>query len=59
MDFNKEPDAIVDIPPNVVGWVIGKAGTRINDMQYRTNASVSGGGNNNQCLCDGRQLPVE
>lgn len=37
---DKEPDAMVDIPPNVVGWVIGKAGVRINEIQQRTNAAM-------------------
>lgn len=36
----RPPDAVMDIPPNVVGWVIGKAGMRINDLQARTSASV-------------------
>lgn len=31
---------MVDVPPNVVGWVIGKAGARINEIQQRTNAAV-------------------
>ena len=39
--YDKEPDAVIDIPPNMVGLVIGKAGVRINDLQHRTNAAVS------------------
>lgn len=31
---------MMDIPPNVVGLVIGKAGIRINDLQARTQATV-------------------
>lgn len=35
------PNATIDIPPTLVGWVIGKAGIRINEMQQRTSATVS------------------
>ncbi|CAN0274601.1 unnamed protein product, partial [Ectocarpus sp. 4 AP-2014] len=37
---DKVPDAMLDIPPNVVGWVIGKNGARINDIQSKTNAAM-------------------
>ncbi|CAN0491869.1 unnamed protein product, partial [Ectocarpus sp. 12 AP-2014] len=37
---DKIPDAMLDIPPNVVGWVIGKNGARINDIQSKTNAAM-------------------
>lgn len=37
---DREPDAVIDVPPNVVGWVIGKAGIRINEIQQRTDAAV-------------------
>lgn len=34
---------MVDIHPNIVGRLIGKAGVRIQEMQQRTNALVSSG----------------
>ncbi|CAN0332193.1 unnamed protein product, partial [Laminaria digitata] len=40
ISFDKEPDAVIDIPPNIVGWVIGKAGVRINELQARTKAAM-------------------
>eukprot|EP00904_Undaria_pinnatifida_P014142 jgi/Undpi1/9859/HiC_scaffold_28.g12313.m1 len=38
--YDKEPDAVINIPPNIVGWVIGKAGVRINELQARTGATM-------------------
>lgn len=38
--YDKPPDAVMEVPPNLVGWVIGKAGVRINDIKDRTGAHV-------------------
>lgn len=40
INYDRAPDAMMDIPPNVVGLVIGKSGARINDLQARTQAAV-------------------
>lgn len=47
---DRPPDHMMDIPPNVVGWVIGKNGTRINEIQQRTHAAVSEEASNLSCL---------
>ncbi|CAN0394896.1 unnamed protein product, partial [Ascophyllum nodosum] len=36
----KQPDVTINVPQNVVDWVIGKAGIRIIQLQERTNAAM-------------------